>query len=1103
MAKKPTCEELEKDIVSKSKQIQVSDINIEWNVKQGTCSFESLPVALMWVDTTLAGLMSGVQSMVGTERFGLALQSEGRKSVEEDWKVISKYSDFQDGFKAIANIAAVAGWGDWELISLDENKKKCQFRVKNSWEGRYQKSIGVCWNSGMLAGKMAGYCSKLFKTNCWAKQTAFIAKGDDFDEFEVAPSERSIEMEIENLLLSDEATRADMAVALKKLRESKERYRLLADNVTDVIWVRDMNLNLTYISPSVMDQQGYTAEEAKARTLEEIWTPDSLKHVGEVFAEELEKEKDKQKDMNRSRTIEVEVYCKDGSTIWTEAKMSFLRDKGGEPIGIIGVTRNIDERKQAEEALRDSEEKYRNLIERANDGVVIVQDEVVKFVNNRIVDLFGYKVDEMYDTPFLDYVFPDDRNRIKELHEKRLKEEGIPDIYEMQALHKDGRKIDIETNAGIITYHGKPAVLAFIRDITERKRTEEALRESEATLRSIFRAAPTGIGLVCDRVIKQVNERLCEMLGYSPKELLEKSARILYPTDEDFEHVGKEKYSQINRKGTGHVETRWQCKDGKVIDVLLSSTPIDPNDLSIGVTFTALDITERKKAEEALQESEGKYRTVLEANPDPVVVYDIEGKVVYFNPAFTRVFGWTIEERLGEKMDVFVPEEAWRETKMMIDKVLAGERFSGIETKRYNKNGEIIPVSISGAIYKDQNGKPIGSVINLRDISEQKKLEVQLQQAQKMESIGTLAGGIAHDFNNILGIIIGNTELALDDVSERDRAYFNLEEIRTAGYRAKDVVKQLLSFARKTELEQKPIKLIPVVKDSIKFLRSMIPTNIDIRQNILATDETIIADPTQIHQVMINLCTNASHAMQETGGILGIEIENVFFEKQSDAPHPDLLPGSYVKLTVSDTGQGIHLEHKDRIFDPYFTTKEVGKGTGMGLSVVHGIVNNYGGTISVESEVGKGTTFYIYFSVVEKEPIIETETIEELATGNERILFVDDDKSLIYVCRYRLERLGYQVETKTNPVEALELFRANPDRFDLIITDMNMPQMTGDHLVEEILKIRPDTLTILCTGFSENIDEEKAKEIGITEYVEKPLDKHDFAFKIRKVLDGK
>ena len=636
------------------------------------------------------------------------------------------------------------------------------------------------------------------------------------------------------------------------LRESEERYRLLAENVTDVIWIRDMNLNLTFISPSVMDQQGYTVEEAKAKTLEENWTPDSLKYVREVFAEELEIEKDKQKDMHRSRTIEVEVNCKGGSTIWTEAKMSFLRDKDGEPIGIIGVTRNITERKQAEEALRESESKFRNLFDLSPQAVSLTEI-------------------------------------------------------------KSGKLAD-------------------------------------------------------------VNNKFCELTKY-----------------------GKEEIIGLNTTEVGFY----------------------------------------------LEEDRSKFLKELQ----------------------------TLGEVNGLEM----------EFKARDNSILHAFMFA----RNIQIEGESFILTI------------------FHDVTEQKSLEAQLQQAQKMESVGTLAGGIAHDFNNILGIIIGNAELALDDISERDRAHFNLEEIRSAGLRAKDVVKQLLSFARKADLEQKPIKLIPVIKDSIKLLRAIIPKNIDIHQNLTDTSDIIFADPTQIHQVIINLCTNASHAMQERGGILGIEKENVIFEEDSNTLQPDLTPGSYVKLTVSDTGQGINPELKDRIFDPYFTTKEVGKGTGMGLSVVHGIVKNCGGTISVESELGKGSTFYIYFPEIEEAAVIETKTVEELPTGNERILFVDDEKSIIYVGRYRLERLGYQVETKTNPVEALELFRANPDQFDLVITDMTMPQMTGDHLVEEILKIRPDTPTILCTGFSEKIDKEKAKKIGVTEYVEKPLDKHNFAFKVRKVLDGK
>ena len=517
-----------------------------------------------------------------------------------------------------------------------------------------------------------------------------------------------------------------------------------------------------------------------------------------------------------------------------------------------------------------------------------------------------------------------------------------------------------------------------------------------------------------------------------------------------------------------------------------------------------LKMSEQLKKESliALRESEEKHRTVLETNPDPVVVYDMEGKVIYLNPAFTSVFGWPIEERLGKKMDLFVPEEAWPETQMMIERVMAGVSFTGFETRRYTKEGNIIHVNMSAAVYKDQDGNPIGSVINLRDITEQKKLEGQLQQAQKMEAIGTLAGGIAHDFNNILGIILGNTELAMDDIPEWNTAHFNLGEIKTASLRAKDVVRQLLSFSRQTDQERKPIKLIPIIKDSLKLLRATIPTSIDIRQDIQATDDTILADPTQIHQVMMNLCTNASHAM-ETGGSIEVGIENVVLDEDSAVIYTDLNPDNYVRVTVSDTGQGIVPEAIDRIFDPYFTTKEVGKGSGMGLSVVHGIIKSHGGAISVESELGKGTTFNVLFPVVEKQADSEIETDEELPTGNERILFVDDEESMVYVGRYILERLGYQVEAQTSPVQALKLFQANPDQFDLVITDMTMPKMTGDQLAKEILKIRPDIPTILCTGFSEKMDEEKTKEIGIRQYIEKPLERRVLAKLVRKVLDNK
>ena len=513
------------------------------------------------------------------------------------------------------------------------------------------------------------------------------------------------------------------------------------------------------------------------------------------------------------------------------------------------------------------------------------------------------------------------------------------------------------------------------------------------------------------------------------------------------------------------------------------------------------DITARKRTEEALRESEERHRTVLETSPDPIVVYDMEGKVTYFNPAFARTFGWTLAERLGRKMDLFVPEETWPETKMMIEKVLAGENFSGFETRRYTKDRNIIYVNMSAAIYKDRNGNPIGSVINLKDITAQKNLEYRLRQAHKMESIGTLVGGIAHDFNNILGVILGNTELALDDVPEWNPARFNLKEVRAASLRARDMVRRLLSFARKTELEKKSIHINPIIIETLKLLRSSISTGIEIRQNISKNVDKIWADPTQINQVLINLCTNAAQSMPD-GGILEVSLKNVAFDKESPIQFHDFNPGRYVNLTISDTGHGIHQKNIDRIFDPYFTTKEVGKGTGMGLAVVHGIVTGHDGTILVQSEPGKGTTFSIFFPIIEQEAVVETKTVEKLPAGNEKILLLDDETSIVNMTRQMLERLGYEVDTQTSPVETLALFRSKPDRFDLIITDMTMAQMTGDKLAEEILKIRPDMPIILCTGFSEKITEEKAKQLGIKAFVMKPLVKRDLAVTVRQVLDG-
>jgi len=644
------------------------------------------------------------------------------------------------------------------------------------------------------------------------------------------------------------------------------------------------------------------------------------------------------------------------------------------------------------------------------------------------------------------------------------------------------------------------------KEVVSFKQIEASLREGEATLRSIFRAAPTGIGMVCDRVIQQANERLCKITGYTREELLGKSARILYGTDEDFEYVGREKYAQIREGNTGTVETRWQRKDGTMIDVLLSSTPIDPKDLSMGVTFTALDITSRKQIEKDLRESEEQYKSLFKNNHSIMLLIDPEtANIVDANPAAVSFYGWSYETLTRKKIfniNTLTEEQVFDE----MEKAKMEQRKQ-FYFRHCLASGEFRDVEVySGPI--TVHGKELLYSI-VYDITARKKaeeekaaLEAQLLHTQKMESIGTLSGGIAHDFNNLLGIILGNAELAMDDLPEWHPIKDNINEIRTASLRARDVVKQLLSFGRKTDPKKRPVKFVRIVEDALKFLRSSIPASIEIHQNIPNdTDDTIFADSSQINQVMINLFTNAAHAMEDAGGVITIGIENICLDQISTPFYPDLAPGDYVKLTVSDTGTGIDHEIKDRIFDPYFTTKEVGKGTGIGLSVVHGIVKSHNGAIWVDSKFGEGTTFSILFPVAEEEAVIETEPADKFPTGNERILIVDDEESMVDIGRRRLERLGYQVEARTNPIEALEHFRADPDQFDLVITDMTMPHITGDRLVKEILKIRPDIPTILFTGFSEKIDEEKAKKIGVREYIEKPFDKDKLSRLVRKVLD--
>ncbi len=381
--------------------------------------------------------------------------------------------------------------------------------------------------------------------------------------------------------------------------------------------------------------------------------------------------------------------------------------------------------------------------------------------------------------------------------------------------------------------------------------------------------------------------------------------------------------------------------------------------------------------------------------------------------------------------------------------------------------------------------------------------ERQLQQVMKLQAIGTLAGGIAHDFNNILFPIVGYTELTMDDIPEDSQARRNLEEILKATHRAKELVQQILTFSRQGGQERKPLKIQFLIKEALKLLRATIPSSIEIESNVDENCGPIKGDPTQIHQVVMNLCTNAYHAMQASGGKLEVALKQIDISYETSQERVGMKLGPHLELTVKDAGHGMEPEVLERIFEPYYTTKELGKGTGLGLSVIHGIVKNHGGDICVSSQPGKGTQFTVYLPVIDDFDE-ETETIESAGAtrGSERILLIDDEKQIIDIEQQILERLGYKVTTKTDSQEALEEFAALPERYDLVITDMTMPKMTGDQLARKLMEIKPGIPVILCTGFNESITEEKALAMGIDKFIMKPIVKDQLAGTIRSVLDS-
>ena len=711
-------------------------------------------------------------------------------------------------------------------------------------------------------------------------------------------------------------------------------------------------------------------------------------------------------------------------------------------------------------------------------------------------------------------IHPDDRAQVEEIVQNAASGKRELNV-EWRVILEDGASRWLMSRGKPIFNENGQATdyLGIVIDITERKLAEEALRESEIKHRRLFENMTQGV--VYQSATGEVisaNAAAQRILGLALDQLLGKKSRdpLWRAVREDGSNLPSEEHPFMVALRTGKPVERFimgVMKPQKACYTWISVTAVplfhvgETSPFQVYVTFD--DITEQRQAEQ-------NYLTLFQEMLDGFALHEIicdgqglpiDYRFLAVNPTFEKMTGLKAANIIGRRVLEVLPgtENYWIETYGRV--ALTGEP---VHFENY-----------SDSLQKHFEIKAFRPAINqfacsFTDITSRKKAEYEritlqekLKQAQKMEAIGTLAGGIAHDFNNILGAILGYADMALEDCLSGTVNPRDLEQVLQAGNRAKDLVKQILAFSRQAEAEKIPWRPVALVRDSLKLLRSSIPSTIDFKQDLNPQTDLIMADATQIHQIIMNLCTNAYHAMEETGGTLSISLKNTSFSRQDLTGFSGVLPGKFVQLSIADSGTGISPEVQQRIFDPYFTTKETGKGTGMGLAIVDGIVKSYGGFITCQSEMGVGTVFQINLPALTEQPAPETAEVKPPALGSERILLIDDEPMLVEMNRTMLQRLGYEVTVRSSSLEALTTFQNRPHAFDLVITDQTMPGMTGIDLSRRMLQIRPGLPVILCTGFSSSITEEKVKAAGIKGFAFKPLVKKEIAALVRQVLNEK
>ena len=875
-------------------------------------------------------------------------------------------------------------------------------------------------------------------------------------------------------------------------RESEHKWRAIAENSSDYIAVTDVKGVIRYINRVDMkrDRQEVIGHNFTEFTQTEF-RQDILQAISEAY--------------NTGETVDVEVK---GTMFDDEVRLFHVRIGRLDPYSeseacALSVT-DVTEQRQTTQALLESEERFDLAVKGSHDGLwdwLHIESNDDMWWSPRLYEMFGYDPGTLRPTInfIFDNVLEDDSTKVRTALEKHLVDRMPLDIdFRMRVKNGEARWFRMRGQALWNSAGEAFRIAGSIRDETDRRLAEQALRDSEATLMSILTAAPTGIGIVSNRIIKWASDELVNMLGYARDEIIGRSARFLYTTREEFQRVGDVKYRLMAEHGVGEVETQWVRKDGRVIDIVLRSSPIDPQNPSAGVSFTALDITAMKRTQKALVDSEHKVKELFDCMPDGMLLTALDGTIIDANPAFIAMLGLSLDEMLKQGLPTLATDR-WQRTIHEGLSTVCRIGSAEFEIELTHRDSRQVPVSVSLWSMSNDYGEVtrVGGVI--RDITVRRRMEEELVKREKLESVGQLAGGIAHDFNNLLTAILGNISLARIDCKD-PHISIQLDDAERATERARSLTQQLLTFSKGGDPIRKATSIVDLVRESASFVvrgsRSRIVFDFDESIGPISVDEG------QITQVIYNLVINADQAMPN-GGTIGIRVSQVRIDA---VRQPELHPGNYTCIAVSDEGGGIPTENISKIFDPFYTTKP--GGSGLGLATTYSIVKKHGGTITVDSTISVGSTFRVFLRNTPVSDDVRTVMQGDFSGGREhgRILFMDDEEVIRQVAGRALTKAGYDVEFAHDGLQAVSSFkRAMREglRFDVVILDLTIPGgMGGKDTIAALRLIDPDIRAIVSSGYSNDPVSANFRDFGFAEAVHKPYKPQHLVEAVRNVIES-